>query len=414
MSGTEIRLSCAQPGDQIAIFGEALQEIAARSAHLYRDGDSYWFSPQPTLNKLADDRARDVTDEQADRRIVEILREEQRSRAGFPRVHAAPDNPTDIEDRRATALVILPPSAAHDAGSGPNSQAAALAGEIIDRRGGGQRRYRNALVFAAADASTIEAARANAKRERAWQSILGDADLMENLTKAQTRDAETQAARSRQSLQQSVRGAWVHILYPDPPGEGDGGSGYVMRSTRLVNRGGRQANPEAVWDKAKSDGTVLDKLGPGNLVKELEPLWPEEQPHLAIADIRDWFASYVYLPRLRDEAAIDDALQRLFEDLAQPYAYATAFDEDAGTYEGVTAGKALFAGDSGAGLLVRREAIRTEPPAPDKAGGDATTPQPGKFGQTPPAPDPKKPPPKPLPRRFSPPSPSIRSAPGSK
>ena len=61
MTGTEIRLACAQPGDQIAIFGEALQEIASRSAHLYRDGDSYWFSPQATLNKLAADRARDVT-----------------------------------------------------------------------------------------------------------------------------------------------------------------------------------------------------------------------------------------------------------------------------------------------------------------------------------------------------------------
>ena len=45
----ELRLACAQPGDQIAVFGEALQEIAAGSAHLYRDGDSYWFSPQPTL-----------------------------------------------------------------------------------------------------------------------------------------------------------------------------------------------------------------------------------------------------------------------------------------------------------------------------------------------------------------------------
>ena len=84
MTGTEIRLACAQPGDQIAIFGEALQEIASRSAHLYRDGDSYWFSPQATLNKLAADRARDISDEYADRRIVELLREEQRTRAGFP------------------------------------------------------------------------------------------------------------------------------------------------------------------------------------------------------------------------------------------------------------------------------------------------------------------------------------------
>ena len=400
MSGTQIRLSCAQPGDQIAIFGEALQEIATHSAHLYRDGDNFWFSPQPTLNKLAADRARDVTDEQADQRIVELLREEQRSRAGFARVHAAPDNPSDIEDGRPTALVILPPAAPHDASIGPEAPAAGLAAETIERRGSGQRRYRNALVFAAADASTVGAARENAKRERAWQSILGDADLMENLTKAQTRDAEAQSERSRRSLQQSVRGAWVHILFPDPPDDSAGGAGYVMRSARLTNRGGAKPIPEAVWDKVKSDGTVLDKLGPHNLVQSLEALWPADRPHLAIADIRDWFASYVYLPRLRDPATLDGALQQLFEDLALPYAYASGFDENTGLYDGVTDGKTWLVGNPGAGLLVRRDAIRTEDPAPDKPGGGTTPTQPGGTGPTLPLPDPGKPPPKPSPKRF--------------
>ena len=204
----ELRLACAQPGDQIAVFGEALQEIAARSAHLYRDGDSYWFSPQPTLNKLAADRARDVSDEQADRRIVEILREEQRGRAGFPRVHAAPDNPADIEDRRSTALIVLPPSAPHDASAGAGSQAGAATGEALERRGSGQHRYRNALVFAAADASNVEAARENARRERAWDSIVNDGDLTQNLTQAQATDAQTQVRRSRDALRQSIRSAW--------------------------------------------------------------------------------------------------------------------------------------------------------------------------------------------------------------
>ncbi len=260
LSGAELRLTCAQPGDQIAVFAEALQELASRSAHLYRDGDSYWFSPQPTLNKLATDCARDVSDEEADRQIVALLRGEQRTRAGFPRVHAAPDNPTDIEDRRAATLVILPPSAPHDAAAASGSPAAALASEIVERRGAGQRRYRNMPVFVAADASALDTARENARRDGAWRSILGDPDLMENLTRAQTRDAETQAERNRHALGQSVRGAWVHMLYPDRPD--DGGAGYIMRSARLVNRSGAKGIPQAVWDKAQSDGVVLDVLGP--------------------------------------------------------------------------------------------------------------------------------------------------------
>ena len=377
MTGTELRLACAQPGDQIAVFGEALQEIAARSAHLYRDGDSYWFSPQPTLNKLAADRARDVSDEQADRHIAEILREEQRGRAGFPRVHAAPDNPADIEDRRSTALIVLPPTAPHDAGAGASSPAAAAAGEVLERRGSGQRRYRNALVFVAADASNVEAARENARRERAWDSIVNDADLRQNLTQAQATDAQTQAGRSRDALRQSIRSAWVHILYPAPPDESGpaegASSGYVIRSTRLVNRGGAKGIPQAVWDKAGADGTVIGEIGPGNLTRSLDPIWPEERAHVSVDQVRDWFATLVYLPRLRDEATLNGALQRLVEDMASPYAYASGFDEDTGAYEGVIDGKALLPGDLAGGLLVRREAVRTEEvrPASDEPGGTA-------------------------------------------
>ena len=406
MAGTDLRLACAQPGDQIAIFGEALQEIASRSAHLYRDGDRYWFSPQPTLNKLAADRARDVSDDDADRRIIEVLREEQASRAGFPRVHAALDDPTEIDDRRTVALVILPPAAAHDPGAGARSQAAELAGETIERRGSGQRRYRNSLIFVAADASNVEAARENARRERAWRSILDDADLRQNLTLAQANDAEAQARRSRDALRQSVRGAWVHVLHPGPSdgagtGEAVGGRGYVIGSTRIVNRGGGKSVPEAVWDKVSADGTVFAEIGPANLMQSLAPIWPSDRPHLSIEDIRDWFASYVYLPRLRDDATLDGALQRLVENLADPYAYASGFDEESGAYEGVMDGRALMPGHFKSGLLVRREAIpaarpHSEPPRP--GGQEATAPIP-----IPPSPEDDgeaTPTPEPRPKRF--------------
>ena len=452
MAGTDLRLACAQPGDQIAIFGEALQEIASRSAHLYRDGDRYWFSPQPTLNKLAADRARDVSDDDADRRIIEVLREEQAHRAGFPRVHAAPDDPTGIDDRRAVALVILPPAAAHDSGAGARSRAAEVAGETIERRGSGQRRYRNTLVFVAADASNVEAARENARRERAWQSILDDADLRQNLTLAQTTDAEAQTRRSREALRQSVRGAWVHVLHPGPPdgagagggadaggGVGGGGAGgaeageaagaggagrtagtgtaaatgrigwvggtaggrgYVIRSTRIVNRGGGKSVPEAVWDKVATDGTVFGEIGPANLMQSLAPIWPAERPHLTIEDIRDWFASYVYLPRLRDEATLDGALQRLVENLADPFAYASGFDEESGAYEGVMDGRALMPGHFKSGLLVRQEAIPAAKLDPTPAGPDdeessvpdTPLPKPQDGGETPDSP--------PRPKRF--------------
>ena len=224
------------------------------------------------------------------------------------------------------------------------------------------------LVFAAADVTNIDAARQNARRERAWQSILTDADLRENLTRAQASDAETQARRSRNALLQSVRSAWVHVLHPAPP-EGEdsasnAGLGYVMHSTRLINRGGAKSIPQAVWDKVSTDGTVIAEMGPHNLARSLEPVWPADQPHTSIEKIRDWFASYVYMPRLRDDATLDGALQRLVKDFAEPYVYASSFDEVAGTYDGAIEGIVRLADDRDRGLLVRREAAGPPPVPP--------------------------------------------------
>ena len=403
ITGAELRLACARPGDQIAVFGEALQDIASSAAYLYRDGDRYWFSPRATLNKLAADRARDVSAESIDRRIVEVLREEGRDRGGFHRVHAAPDDLADIEDGRAAVLVILPPSDAHDGGGAAWSRAEALARDTVERRGAGQRRYRNALVFVAADAANVDAARENARRERAWRSILDDPGLREDMTRAQTSDAESQFKRAGEALRRSVRGAWVHLLCPAAAEDASGGpgSGFAVRAARLVNRGGAKNVARAAWNKASDDGAVLGEIGPENLARCLEPLWPEDRPHVPVEELREWFASYVYLPRLRDQAVLDAALRRLAEDLAFPFALTAGFDAESGAYVDVVDGRGSPPGGLDSWLLARREAIPAHPeyppaPMPTPSGngvsdgvGEGEEPAPGKS-PTPAAPRPRR------------------------
>ena len=262
-----------------------------------------------------------------------------------------------------------------------------------------------AVVVGSLPESGAEVGDENARRERAWQSILDDPDLGQNLTLAQMNDAEAQARRSRDALRQSVRGAWVHVLYPGPSDaagtEGAAvGRGYVIASTRIVNRGGGKSVPEAVWDKVSTDGTVFGEIGPANLMQSLEPIWPTARPHLNIEEIRDWFSSYVYLPRLRDEATLDGALQRLVENMADAFAYASGFDEETGAYEGVVDGRTLMPGHFESGLLVRREAIPSakpdsEPIRPGDDGGSTPTPTPSVRDDRDEAPTPD-----PRPRRF--------------
>ena len=156
LTGPSLRLACAQPGDQISIFGDALRELSERSAYLYREGDRYWFSTQPTLNRIADERASDFSDDDADNVIITMLRKEQGHKGGFHRVHAAPDDLIDVDDSRAIALVIVPPAFPHVLKSPDQTAAQRIVADTLQRRGAGQRRFRNALVFVAPDESGLD------------------------------------------------------------------------------------------------------------------------------------------------------------------------------------------------------------------------------------------------------------------
>ena len=84
LTGQGLRLACAEPGDQLAIFGEALRELTERATYLYEEAGRYWFSTQPTLNRLADDRAKALPDHEVDAAIVKVLREDGATQGRLP------------------------------------------------------------------------------------------------------------------------------------------------------------------------------------------------------------------------------------------------------------------------------------------------------------------------------------------
>ncbi len=53
-----IKLGCVQPGEAHATFGDALRRLAGHATYLNTDGNRYWYSLQPSVTRLAADRAR--------------------------------------------------------------------------------------------------------------------------------------------------------------------------------------------------------------------------------------------------------------------------------------------------------------------------------------------------------------------
>ena len=52
-----VKLGCVMPGESPAVFGDALRRLASAATYLYQDGPRAWYATQPTVTKLAEDRA---------------------------------------------------------------------------------------------------------------------------------------------------------------------------------------------------------------------------------------------------------------------------------------------------------------------------------------------------------------------
>lgn len=276
-----------------------------------------------------------------------------------------------------------------------HSPATSAVTDALTRCRASQRRFRNTLLFVSADESALATARQAMRRALAWQSIAGDKRFEAEISGAQLADARDKAKGGRAGAVQAVRAAWSHVLFPVKNDETEAGRAFDLEHISL-NARDRANLPAAVYEKAKSDGIISEKLGGDSFWHHLEPLWPLGRPHLPVAEIADWFATYVYLPKLRDrvvlEAAIGDACARL----NPAFACAEGFDEAAGRYLGLLWQKAPVGPLPPTSLLVRPEiAVAQLQPAPPPPAAAKTETISGGDNAPPPSP-----PSSPRPKRF--------------
>lgn len=377
LTGPGLRLACAEPGDQLAIFGEALRELTERATYLYEEAGRYWFSTQPTLNRLADDRAKALPDHEVDEAIIKVLREDGATKAGFHRIFAAPDDPITIDESNVLSLVILGPATAHAGKGVTKSSATEIVTDTLLRCRSAQRRFRNTLLFVASDEALLGTAREVMRKALAWQSICDDRRLQDQLTRAQMDDTKEKAKTSRDGAAKAVRLAWSHILFPVKAAAA--GTAFDLDHLSIASKD-RAAIPAAVWEKVKVDSIATEKLGGGNLWVALKPLWPAERPHLTVAEVAEWFASFAYLPKLRDRVVLENAIRDAVGKLDPAFGYADDLDASTGEYRGLTWAKTAPEVMPPSAILVREkealEQLGRLQPAPPPVPGFSSGPSP--------------------------------------
>jgi predicted AAA+ superfamily ATPase len=381
-----VKLGCVQPGEAVATFGDAIRRLTDRATYLYVDGRRYWYATQPTVTRLADDRASQLSDDDVDEEIEQRLRAEVRSRGEFSKVHACVPA-SDVPDDREVRLVILGPQFPHGARS-ETSDARQQAAAILEN----PRKYKNALVFLAADATRLRELREAVRHYRAWKSIWDDRETL-NLDQFQMKQAETKRASADETVSSRIPETYAWLLVPgqpDPKG--------TIEWTEFRPAGGDSLAARAS-KKLKGEGLFVVQLGGINLRMELDriPLWRGN--HVVLKQLCEDFARYLYLPRIRDEdvllAAVRDGVERLTWE-TETFAYAEAWDETRQRYAGLRAAGPLRVVADDRAVLVRPEvaaaqlrAEREQTPTTGNGGaggggGGPVTPMPGGDSVAPP------------------------------
>ena len=399
-----IKLGSAMPGETPAVFGDALRRLSTQATFLYQDGPRYWYSTQPTVTKLAEDRAdqfrRDPSPVVAE--IEKRLRADLRATGDFQRIHTVPQSGADIPDDMDARLVVLGTEHSHSSGSNSKAQAAATA--ILENRGNTPRLFRNTLVFLAVDQTRLQDLDEAVRRYLAWSSILQDKETL-NLDPHQVRQAEAQLKSEDGAVVGRLPEAYQWLLVPVQS------TPEVAVEWQALRLAGQDPLAVRTSKKLRSEELLVPALAGTRLRMELDrvPLWRGD--HVEIRQLADHFARYLYLPRLAGPevlvAAIQDGLGLLLW-TDESFAYADTFDEATSRYRGLRCGRevSLLSPESD-GLLVKPAAAiaqqEAEPAVAAPGAGVAEPVASGSAGSQPVAgtsPEPTPPPPEQKARRF--------------
>ncbi len=353
-----VKLGCVMPGESAAVFGDALRRMTAAATYLYADSARYWYSTQPTVTKLADDRAEQLKSD-PDKVIKEIdnrLRSDLRKQGDFAGVHPMPATSHDVPDEPNARLVVL--SVDHPYSKEPGNAAETAAKEILARRGNAPRLYQNTLAFLAVDKVRLQDLDEAVRRYIAWKSIFDEAEALD-LTSHQIRQAESQKTSADSVVLARLPEAYQWLLVPVQTSPQTSVSWEILRLN-----GGHDALAVRASKKLKNDDLLYTGFAASRLRMELDriPLWRGQ--HVSIRQLVEDFARYIYLPRVRNPAVLLEAVReglRLLTWQQDSFACADAFDEQAGRYRGLRCGQMVnITEDNLAGLLVQPAPARLQ------------------------------------------------------
>jgi len=377
-----IKLGCVQPGESVATFGDALRRLTDQATYLYIDGNRYWVSTQPNVNRTAQERAEQLLNDRHPvwEEIIKRLKADK-NRGEFSAVHIAPNSTADIPDDPSLGvrLVVLEPQHPHSKGT-VDSAARQWIENALNQKGSSPRYYKNTLLFLAPDRSKIENLERNVAQYLAWKAIVDDKDAL-NLDVFQNKQATTKLNQSQEAVEATLRETYKWLLIPNQP---EAHSKLEWKETSLPSQDSPilQASRKAIHE-----GDLLPNYAGSNLCQDAlnKYLW-RDRNHIDLKQFWEYLTQYLYLPRLKDPNVLLEAVRSSVASTiwADSFAYAEGFDQAKGKYLGLQAGTGITPSISTQSLLVKPEVAQKQfDTEASKMSTDGTTTIPGGGGNTP-------------------------------
>ena len=304
IEASRIRLGVVQPGEQIAVFNDALGSLQNSLAYLYTNpsGDRFWYDTRPTLRKTVEDRATQFSASEVEYEIERRMKK-LRLEPPFKGIHICPASSLDVPDDQTVRLVILSPSETVTTSS-HGCTALDIAEKFLESRGSSPRIFRNMLVFLAPDQTSMSALEQETRRYLAWQSIKNDSQDL-NLDAAQNRETENSLKRSNETVDLRLSETWCWLLTP-----------AIARSDmktldweKIRLSGGSEGIISRAGKKLLENETVIDRWAPALLLMELDSLLWKNADSLQIKKLWEYLCTYCYLPRLSDYSVLEKTIQ---------------------------------------------------------------------------------------------------------
>lgn len=314
----QIHLGVGQPGHGVSVYNEALNRMNGSLYYLYSNDGGYYFQAEENLNKVANDRADALNDQEIHAHIVSAIQEA--TRHSLDAIICPQDSSQVPEAQYDVRLVILPPDTPLPSRSRETDEATAAALNILQQHGDTARVHRNTLLFLAAKGDDLRDLKTRAKRYLAWNSIVNGEERIKNLKGDRLKQAKNSLTKAERELRSGLVNAYRQTMDPvqDDPQEA---SYRIVTSTSTPLESGDIV--QSAFGKFVVEESLVKKIAPSTLANLLDRyVWNNESPndHIDIDDLWEMMAQHVYLPRLQNKTVLRKCIDQGVNERAFGYA----------------------------------------------------------------------------------------------